>query len=123
MLMSCSIFRLAFLVPIAALAQPVAYIGAKIIPVVGAEISDGVLITEGGKIRAVGTRASVAIPANARRVDVVGKVIMPGLVDSHSHVGGPSGADGSAPIQPEVRVLDSINVRQPAPFELRLSAH
>ena len=111
MLMSCSILRLAFLLPIAALAQPVAYIGAKIIPVVGAEISDGVLITEGGKIRAVGPRASVAIPANARRVDLAGKVIMPGLVDSHSHVGGPAGADGSAPIQPEVRVLDSINVR------------
>ena len=42
---------------------------------------------------------------------MTGKVIMPGLVDSHSHIGGGTGADGSAPIQPDVRLLDAINVR------------
>ena len=103
--------QLALLVPLCAIAQPVAYIGARIIPVAGPEIADGVLIVDGGKIRAIGARAAVTIPANAKRVDAAGKVIMPGLVDSHSHVGGPAGADGSGPIQPEVRVLDSINVR------------
>lgn len=36
---------------------------------------------------------------------------MPGLVDSHSHIGEGAGADGSAPIQPDVRLLDSFNVR------------
>jgi imidazolonepropionase-like amidohydrolase len=36
---------------------------------------------------------------------------MPGIVDSHSHIGGPEGADSSAPIQPDVRILDSLNVR------------
>ena len=36
---------------------------------------------------------------------------MPGLVDTHSHVGGGWGGDGSGPIQPDVRILDSINVR------------
>ena len=36
---------------------------------------------------------------------------MPGLVDTHSHIGGVEGADASAPIQPDVRVLDSIDVR------------
>src|SRR5690606_12557202 len=34
-----------------------------------------------------------------------------GLVDTHSHIGGGSGADGSGPIQPDARILDSINVR------------
>jgi imidazolonepropionase-like amidohydrolase len=38
-------------------------------------------------------------------------VIMPGIVDSHSHVGEVSGADRSGPIQPEARALDSVNVR------------
>ena len=103
--------QLALLVPLCAIAQPVAYIGARIIPVVGPEIADGVLIVDGGKIRAIGARAAVTIPADAKRVDAAGKLIMPGLVDSHSHVGGPAGADSSGPIQPEVRVLDSINVR------------
>ncbi len=36
---------------------------------------------------------------------------MPGLVDTHSHIGGPSGGDGSAPIQPDTRAADAINVR------------
>lgn len=38
---------------------------------------------------------------------------MPGLVDTHSHIGGSGslgGADGSGPIQPGVRIFDSINV-------------
>jgi imidazolonepropionase-like amidohydrolase len=42
---------------------------------------------------------------------VSGKVIMPGFVDSHSHIGEVAGGDSSSPIQPEARVLDSINVR------------
>jgi imidazolonepropionase-like amidohydrolase len=36
---------------------------------------------------------------------------MPGLVDTHSHIGGIGGADQSGPIQPDVRIHDSINVR------------
>jgi imidazolonepropionase-like amidohydrolase len=36
---------------------------------------------------------------------------MPGLVDTHSHVGGGQGGDASGPVQPDVRILDSINVR------------
>jgi imidazolonepropionase-like amidohydrolase len=87
------------------------FTGARIIPIEGAEIPDGVLVTRGNKIVAVGARGSVRIPAGATTRDLAGKVIMPGLVDSHSHVGGGAGADGSAPIQPDVRLLDSINVR------------
>jgi imidazolonepropionase-like amidohydrolase len=37
---------------------------------------------------------------------------MPGLICTHSHVGGFGGADGSAPIQPGVRVLDAVNVHE-----------
>ena len=36
---------------------------------------------------------------------------MPGLIDSHSHIGSVEGADSSNPIQPDVRVLDAIDVR------------
>ena len=88
-----------------------AFVGAQIISISGAPIQDGVLVVSGGKIIAVGSRSSVNVPAGAEVIDVKGKVIMPGLVDTHSHVGGGSGADGSGPIQPETRILDSINVR------------
>lgn len=87
-----------------------AFVGAKIIPIAGDEIPDGVLIVDDAKIVAVGPAASVAIPAGATRVDCKGRVIMPGLVDTHSHIGGVGGADGTGPIQPGVRILDSLNV-------------
>ena len=36
---------------------------------------------------------------------------MPGLVDTHNPIGGIGGADSSAPIQPDIRIYDSLNVR------------
>lgn len=88
-----------------------AYVGAQIIPISGPPIQNGVIVVSRGKIVAVGTRESTKVPAGAQIIDVTGKVIMPGLVDTHSHIGGGSGGDGSGPIQPETRILDSINVR------------
>ena len=108
----CGAFILAMAGPSpGALAQdtPVALIGAKVIPVDGQPIDDGVLIVQGGKIIAVGGVGAVTIPDGATVIDAAGKVIMPGIVDTHSHIGGIGGADGSGPIQPGVRVYDSIN--------------
>jgi imidazolonepropionase-like amidohydrolase len=91
--------------------QALAFTGAQIIPVSGPVIEGGVLVVRRGKIVAVGSRASVQIPAGAQVRELNGMVIMPGLVDSHSHIGGGSGGDQSSPIQPEVRLLDSFNAR------------
>ncbi len=91
--------------------QPLAFIGARLIPIDGPEIERGTLIVHGGRIIAVGDQQALAIPAEAQRIDVAGKTIMPGLICTHSHVGGIGGADGSGPIQPDVRIFDSINVR------------
>lgn len=102
---------LAFASSLAAQERPTAFVGAQIIPIVGQPIQDGVLVIHRGRIVAVGSRSAVRIPAGAQTIDVQGRIIMPGLVDSHSHIGGAAGADASAPIQPDVRVLDAINVR------------
>ncbi len=94
--------------------RPQAFVGAKIIPIEGNEIAKGVLVIEKGKIVAVGAEGDVKIPDGANKIDAAGRVIMPGLVDTHSHIGGSGGlggADGSGPIQPGVRIYDSINVR------------
>jgi imidazolonepropionase-like amidohydrolase len=96
---------------IASAQSPIALTGAKIIPIAGPEIESGVLVVDQGKIVAVGPAGTTKIPGDATKIDASGKIIMPGLVDSHSHIGEPEGGDTSAPIQPEVRVLDSINVR------------
>jgi imidazolonepropionase-like amidohydrolase len=96
-----------------ALAEVRAFVGGEIVPIVGAPIPDGVLLVDDGRIAALGPASGVEIPAGAETVDVSGKVLMPGLVDTHSHIGGGWAADGSAPIQPDVSVLDAIDARDP----------
>lgn len=99
--------------------RPQAFVGAEIIPISGAPIQNGVLVVSRGKIVAVGARNSVNIPSDAEVRDVTGKVIMPGLVDTHSHIGSVAGGDSSGPIQPDARVLDSVDVRAPSIMRAR----
>ncbi len=97
--------------PVMAQDKPQAFVGARLIPIQGDEIAKGTLVVQGSKIVAVGAAESVKVPPEAVTVDVAGKIIMPGLVDTHIHVGGIGGADSSAPIQPDVRIYDSLNIR------------
>lgn len=96
--------------------------GAKIYTISGASIEHGVLVVSNGKIVAVGADGKVSIPAGATVVDASGKVVMPGIVDSHSHVGiapNPTVADSdddnemTGPIQPSLRALDGIDPADP----------
>lgn len=93
--------------PAAAQDRAIAITGARILTMAGEPIENGTLVIKDGKIVAVG--ANVTIPADAERRDAAGRVIMPGIVDTHSHIGQVAGADGSGPIQPDVRALDSID--------------
>ena len=92
-------------------AQVTAFVGAKILPITGEPIENGTLLIENNLIQAIGASDAVDIPDGAAVFSVEGKTIMPGLVCTHSHIGDVSGGDGSHPIQPDVRVRDSINVR------------
>jgi imidazolonepropionase-like amidohydrolase len=109
--------RAVALVPIAlalscgAQAETIAFTGATLMPVSDQPIENGVLIIEDGLISAVGPADSTRVPRGAITIDVSGSVIIPGIVDTHSHIGEVAGGDDSDPIQPEARVLDSINIR------------
>ena len=106
------LFCLAFAQSFPAVGSEVtAFVGARIIPIDGDEIPSGTVVVSGKKIAAIGNADDVAIPTDAKEIDCTGRVLMPGLVCTHSHIGGPFAADGSSPVQPGVRVLDSINVR------------
>jgi imidazolonepropionase-like amidohydrolase len=50
-------------------------------------IESAALLIEGRTIRGVGRAGEVDVPANARRIDLAGRTIMPAIVDPHSHVG------------------------------------
>lgn len=77
------------------------------------------LAVKGGKIVAVGE--VLEIPG-AEEIDLKGAVIIPGLVDTHSHVGvysrpgvaaNSDGNESSGPVQPAVRAIDSFNADDP----------
>jgi imidazolonepropionase-like amidohydrolase len=89
---------------------PIAFRGAEVHPISSPPIANGAVVVEGGKIVAVGPAAQVRIPRDAQVIDVTGKVLLPGLVDTHSHLGGIAGGDNSAALHPEVRTLDGIDI-------------
>jgi len=67
-------------------AAVIAYVGARIIDGSGAAaVEKGVLIVEGGRIRAVGD-ARTAVPPGASVVNLAGKTITPGLINAHGHI-------------------------------------
>jgi imidazolonepropionase-like amidohydrolase len=96
-------------VPALAQDQPHVFTGARVVPITGAPIENGVLVVQHGKITALGAAGQVNIPAGAVTFDVTGKVVLPGLVDTHSHLGEGSGGDASAALHPDVRIIDGIN--------------
>ncbi len=76
----------------------VALKGARIITMKGEEvIEEGTIVVENNKIIAIGKVDAVQIPATAKIVDVVGKTIMPGIVDVHAHLR--TSPDGVSPQQ------------------------
>lgn len=97
-----------------------AFTGATIHPATAPPIEEGVLVVREGRIAAIGPAAEVSIPADATLVDVSGKVILPGFVDTHGHYGiGPLGSrsdvnESTGPTHPALRVMDSILPRDPA---------
>ncbi|WP_339909077.1 amidohydrolase family protein [Symmachiella dynata] len=102
--------------------KPIAYRGAQILTAAGKVFDPGTLRVEGGKIVAVGMMDDVTIPDGAEVHDAAGKVIIPGLVDTHSHLGVysrpaiSSNSDGNemtGPVQSVVRALDSLNPFDP----------
>jgi imidazolonepropionase-like amidohydrolase len=64
---------------------PIALKGGKLLTITHGTIENGTIIMQGGKITAVG--ASVAIPKDARVIDVTGMTIYPGLIDSETNLG------------------------------------
>ena len=81
------------------------------------EYESGVILIDGDKIKAVGSAKDVRIPKNAEIIDAKGRLVLPGFVDAHSHLGmweeciGFEGSDGNEatdPITPHLRAIDAI---------------
>ena len=68
----------------------IALVGARVVTMRNAReaqevIDDGVILVEGHRIRAVGSRDEIDIPSGFQVFDLDGKTVLPGLVDAHAH--------------------------------------
>lgn len=98
----------------------VAVRGQTVYTLTGPPITDGVVLIQGSRIETVGSGATTTVPAGYKLLTA--RVVTPGLIDAHSTVG-VSGIlnqkqdqdqlDKSAPIQPELRAVDSYNSLDP----------
>ena len=90
---------------------------AKVITMAGEYLPQGDVLIDGARIAAVGNDLSAP---DARVIDAAGLYALPGLVDSHCHIGmwddsmGFEGSDGNEitnPVTPQMRALDSLYPR------------
>lgn len=98
-----------------------AIVGGTVYTITGGVIEGGTVFVDGTRIAGVEERAEV--PAGTEVIDARGKVVMPGIIDAHTHLGiwgegnGWAGLDfneTSDPATPEMRGLDGINPFDPA---------
>ena len=89
-------FDLSFVVDTDAPQSNVVLVNARIVTMKGAEVIEtGFVHIRGRRIAAVGPMSSFARPEGADELDLAGKTIIPGLIDSHAHM--PSGNAGMLP--------------------------
>jgi imidazolonepropionase-like amidohydrolase len=69
-------------------AQVTAYEGARIIVGNGTTIENGTIVVDGARIVQAGSASDVKVPANAKRVSLTGKTVMPMIIDTHVHLSG-----------------------------------
>jgi imidazolonepropionase-like amidohydrolase len=88
---------------------PVAFEGARLLIGDGRVIDNGIVIVERGRIARVGRSGEVRRPANAARVDLSGKTMMPTLIDAHMHMGFENMSGWAARNYTRANVVDTLD--------------
>ncbi|MCL6635647.1 MAG: amidohydrolase [Peptococcaceae bacterium] len=90
--------------------------GGKVLTMAGPPVEKGTVLVDRGKI--IGVEKGVLVPPGAEVVDVTGKVVMPGMIDAHSHLGiveeiyreeGDDCNETTDPVTPHLRAIDAVN--------------
>ena len=97
---------------VAEAAEPTKYVikAGKILTVTKGTIDHGIILIEDGVIKAVSKAADVDIPKGYKVIDASDKWVMPGMVETHSHLAGEGGLnDMVVPTNPGLRIADVID--------------
>ena len=93
-----------------------AFVGGTLFTMAGENIENGTVLISDGKILEVGK--NVIIPPETEIIRVDGKIVTPGLIDAHTHVGmfeeiyrveGDDGNEITDPVTPQLRAIDAVN--------------
>lgn len=94
----------------------IALIGAKVFTMNGEPMENATILVKEGKVLAVGCH--IGVPDGFRCIDVADKIITPGIIDAHTHLGvygegmawaGEDVNEKSDPVTPGMHTLDAIN--------------
>lgn len=89
-------------------AGALALVGGTLVNPVAARVSDAVVVVREGRVVCAGPRSSCRVPAGARRVNVAGAFVSPGLIDAHVHYSQTGWVDGRP---------DSYDLRAEFPYD------
>jgi len=86
-----------------------------VITVTGETLKNATILVKKGKIAAIGK--DLEVPSGMAEIDITGFYVMPGIIDTHSHIMITEGInESSQSIVPEVRVKDVVNTSDPSEY-------
>jgi imidazolonepropionase-like amidohydrolase len=87
-------------------AQDLILKGGTVLTVTQGIIPNGTVIIQKGKITGVGR--DIKIPLGIQVIDTTGKFVMPGIIDSHSHIALESTNEATDPVTPQIRMEEAF---------------
>ena len=86
--------------------QDLALKGGTILTITNGTIENGTVLIQEGKITAVGKK--IKIPKGIKVIDVIGKFVMPGVIDSHSHIALTDINEATDPVTPQIWMWEAL---------------
>ena len=87
-------------------AQNMVLKGGTVLTITQGMIENGTVIIRDGKITDVGK--DLAIPRGMKVIDVSGKFVMPGIIDSHSHIALTDVNEATDPVTPQIWMREAL---------------
>lgn len=87
--------------------QDLALKGGTILTITKGTIENGIIIIQNGKITAMGM--DLKIPQGIKVRDVSGKYVMPGIIDSHSHIALTDINEATDPVTPQIWMWEALD--------------
>ena len=88
-----------------------AFVGATVMDGTASQpIENAVLVVQDGRVKALGPASDLAVPPGAETIDVSGKFITPGFINTHGHVGGTRGLESGPDVYTEENILSQLGL-------------